>query len=131
MFRAFKNTRVSFVFWKFVFPEHQPDMMEVWRRVDSEKLTYFGAGAAFFSSCMKAGIEPKKKLKFNQLRSIGSTGSPLSPEGYSWIYDSVKSDVWLAPPAGFFPKQRIVQMGTRSEERRVGKECRSRWSPYH
>jgi len=104
----------------FDFAPNHPDMMEVWRRVDSEKLTYFGAGAAFFSSCMKAGIEPKKKLKFNQLRSIGSTGSPLSPEGYSWIYDSVKSDVWLAPISGGTDLAGAFVLGNPMDEVREG-----------
>ena len=104
----------------FDFAPNHPDMMEVWRRVDAEKLTYFGAGAAFFSSCMKAGIEPKKKLKFNQLRSIGSTGSPLSPEGYRWIYDSVKSDVWLAPISGGTDLAGAFVLGNPMDEVREG-----------
>ena len=49
---------------------------------------------------MKAEIEPKKDFRFDKLRSVGSTGSPLSPEGYRWIYDAVKSNVWLAPISG-------------------------------
>ncbi|MFL2827236.1 MAG: acetoacetate--CoA ligase [Paracoccaceae bacterium] len=104
----------------FDFAPNHPDMMEVWRRVDAEKLTYFGAGAAFFSSCMKVGIEPKKKLKFNQLRSIGSTGSPLSPEGYRWIYDSVKSDVWLAPISGGTDLAGAFVLGNPMDEVREG-----------
>ncbi len=84
----------------FDFAPNYPDLMQVWRKVNEEGLTYFGAGAAFFLSCMKAEIEPKKDFRFDKLRSVGSTGSPLSPEGYRWIYDAVKSNVWLAPISG-------------------------------
>jgi acetoacetyl-CoA synthetase len=80
-------------------PNH-PDMLEVWRMVAREKLTYFGAGAAFFQGCLKAGARPGAELDLSALRSLGSTGSPLSQEGYDWIYSEVKSDIWLAPISG-------------------------------
>ncbi|MDX5402282.1 MAG: acetoacetate--CoA ligase [Rhodobacterales bacterium] len=80
-------------------PNH-PDMLEAWRMVAREGLTYFGAGAAFFMGCQKAGIRPGAELDLSALRSIGSTGSPLSQEGYDWIYGQVKRDVWLAPISG-------------------------------
>ena len=84
----------------FDFAPNYPDFLEVWRKVDEEKLTYFGAGAAFFTSCMKSNIIPKNKFNFDKLRSLGATGSPLSQEGYNWIYQKVKSDIWLAPLSG-------------------------------
>lgn len=80
-------------------PNH-PDMLEVWRMVAREGLTYFGAGAAFFDGCRKADIRPGTELDLSALRSLGSTGSPLSQEGYDWIYAHVKPDVWLAPISG-------------------------------
>ncbi|MFD1193920.1 acetoacetate--CoA ligase [Seohaeicola saemankumensis] len=80
-------------------PNH-PDMLEAWRMVAREGLTYFGAGAAFFMGCQKAGIRPGAELDLSALRSIGATGSPLSQEGYDWIYAQVKRDVWLAPISG-------------------------------
>ena len=79
---------------------HYPDMMALWRFADHHRLTYLGAGAAFFSTCLKSGIIPKNDLAFDHLRAIGSTGSPLSSDGYDWIYGAVKSDVWLAPISG-------------------------------
>ena len=81
-----------------VAPGH-PDLMALWRAAAEEKLTHLGAGAAFYQSCLKAGIEPRT-LDLSALRHLGSTGSPLSPEGYDWIYASVKSDLWLAPLSG-------------------------------
>ena len=79
---------------------HYPDMDVVWRFVADEKLTFFGAGAAFFSGCLKAGIVPKDEFDLDALRSLGSTGSPLSSDAYDWIYTKVKEDVWLAPISG-------------------------------
>ncbi|MBB3994940.1 acetoacetyl-CoA synthetase [Sulfitobacter undariae] len=80
-------------------PNH-PDMMALWRFVADEKLTYFGAGAAFFAGCLKAGITPREAVDLSTLRSLGSTGSPLSSDAYDWIYREVKQDVWLAPISG-------------------------------
>lgn len=77
-----------------------PDMGVVWRFVADERLTYFGAGAAFFAGCLKAGVTPGAELDLTHLRSLGSTGSPLSADAYDWIYGQVKSDLWLAPISG-------------------------------
>lgn len=81
-----------------IAPAH-PDLMALWRAAADERLTHLGAGAAFYQSCLKAGIEPGT-LDLSALRHLGSTGSPLSPEGYDWIYASVKADLWLAPLSG-------------------------------
>ncbi|MDU9003257.1 acetoacetate--CoA ligase [Sedimentitalea todarodis] len=80
-------------------PNH-PDLLELWRFVAKHQLTFFGAGAAFVTTCVKAGIRPADTLDLGALRSIGVTGSPLTSDGYDWIYDAVKSDVWLAPFSG-------------------------------
>lgn len=77
-----------------------PDMMEVWRFVAHEKLSYFGAGAAYFTACQKAGIKPREELDLSHLVSIGATGSPMTAEGYDWIYTQVAPDAWLAPISG-------------------------------
>ncbi|MEM7520121.1 MAG: acetoacetate--CoA ligase, partial [Pseudomonadota bacterium] len=79
---------------------HHPDMSVVWRFIADERLTYFGAGAAFFSGCMKAGQKPGSHLDLSALRSLGATGSPLSADTYDWIYSDVKADQWLAPISG-------------------------------
>ncbi len=84
----------------FDFAPSYPDFLEVWRKVEEEHITYFGAGAAFFTACMKSNIVPKNEFSFDKLRSIGATGSPLSQEGYKWIYEKVKSNIWLAPLSG-------------------------------
>src|SRR5690606_16689298 len=50
--------------------------------------------------CMKEGIEPEKTYDLSKLTTFGYTGSPLSPEGFKWIYESVKKDVRVAPSSG-------------------------------
>lgn len=77
-----------------------PDMGVVWRFVADEKLTYFGAGAAYFGTCLKAGLRPGAEVDLSALRTLGSTGSPLSSDAYDWIYREVKGDIWLAPISG-------------------------------
>ncbi|KPQ07163.1 MAG: acetoacetate-CoA ligase [Rhodobacteraceae bacterium HLUCCA12] len=79
---------------------NHPDMLEVWRMVSDEGLTSVGAGAAFLMGCQKAGVKPGKDLDLSSLLSLGSTGSPLSPEAYDWVYRDVKADLWLAPISG-------------------------------
>jgi len=80
-------------------PNH-PDMGVIWRFVADEKLTFFGAGAAYFSGCMKADIIPREEVDLSNLCSLGATGSPLSGDAYDWIYRDVKADQWLAPISG-------------------------------
>lgn len=77
-----------------------PDLMETWRIAAAEHVTYFGAGAAFYSMCQKAGISPRSELDLSSVVSIGATGSPLTAEGYDWIYAEVSTDAWLAPISG-------------------------------
>ncbi|TAM11599.1 MAG: acetoacetate--CoA ligase [Nevskiaceae bacterium] len=62
-----------------------PDLNVLWKFMDETELTFFGAGAAYFMSCRKAGITPGQWMKKGVLKSIGSTGSPLPEEGFRWI----------------------------------------------
>jgi acetoacetyl-CoA synthetase len=77
-----------------------PDLMALWRAIAETRTTCFGAGAAFFNSCMKAGLEPGKALDLSALTQIGSTGSPLTVENFAWLYEAVKPDVWVASISG-------------------------------
>ncbi|GMG90955.1 acetoacetyl-CoA synthetase [Cupriavidus sp. TKC] len=77
-----------------------PDAGVLWRFVDQARVTMFGAGAAFFTNCMKAGVEPAQIADLSRLRGLGSTGSPLPEEAYDWIYGHVRADIWLAPMSG-------------------------------
>lgn len=77
-----------------------PDAGALWRFVGQTGVTFFGAGAAFFTGAMKAEIEPRAIADLAALRAVGSTGSPLPPEGYEWIYGHVGAGVFLAPISG-------------------------------
>lgn len=77
-----------------------PDLNVLWQFVAEEKLNYFGAGAAFYGTCAKAGVTPAADFDLSNLHSLGSTGSPLSEDAYAWIYAQVKQDIWLAPISG-------------------------------
>jgi acetoacetyl-CoA synthetase len=77
-----------------------PDYSTLWRFCGEMNLDFFGASAAFFTMCEKNGVEPRKVAALGRLRTIGSTGSPLSPESYRWVYDKVARDVWLTPMSG-------------------------------
>ncbi len=63
-------------------------------------MTYFGTSAGFVQSCLKAGLEPGRELSLGALRTIGSTGSPLSPAGFRWLRDSVKAGIPIASMSG-------------------------------
>lgn len=76
------------------------DMGTLWKFAEDTGMTLFGTSAGYIASCMKAGITPGKTYDLSKIRQIGSTGSPLPPEGFQWIYENVKSDVWLASMSG-------------------------------
>src|SRR5690606_451053 len=59
-----------------------------------------GAGAAFYANCQKAGVKPRQVADLSSLRSVGSTGSPLSEDSYAWIYGELGSDIWLTSISG-------------------------------
>jgi acetoacetyl-CoA synthetase len=77
-----------------------PDLGSLWDLADRTGVTFFGASAAYFSACEKAGIEPKSSNQLKSLRGLGSTGSPLSTDSFEWVYSSVKENVWLASISG-------------------------------
>jgi acetoacetyl-CoA synthetase len=77
-----------------------PDMDVLWDLAEQTGITCFGTSAAYVNACMKAGVEPAKGRDLSRLRSVGSTGSPLSPEGFRWVYDHVGADTWLFSTSG-------------------------------
>jgi len=81
-------------------PGDAADWSFLWRFADRAGASSFGAGAAYFHACLKAGVEPRKVAALVNLRTIGSSGSPLSAEGYHWLYESVKADLWVASISG-------------------------------
>jgi len=77
-----------------------PDIGALWKFAQDSAMTFFGTSAGFITSCMKAGIEPGRTYDLSKLRGLGSTGSPLPPEGFRWVYEHVKRDIWLASISG-------------------------------
>jgi acetoacetyl-CoA synthetase len=81
-----------------------PDWNTLWRFAADAGVTFFGAGAAFYASCLKAGVEPMKAADLSRLRAIGSTGTPLAIDGYRWVYEHCPKvdghDIWLTPMSG-------------------------------
>jgi len=77
-----------------------PGMGALWRYAQEAGATYFGASAPYVSACMKAGIEPGTRFDLTGLKGIGSTGAPLSPEGFQWVYEKVSPDVLLGSFCG-------------------------------
>ncbi|MFO7399766.1 MAG: acetoacetate--CoA ligase [Actinomycetales bacterium] len=74
-----------------------PGTDALWRLAADEGITYFGTGAPYLLASMKAKVRP---TGLERLRGIGSTGSPLPPEGFAWVYSDVKADVQLGSFSG-------------------------------
>jgi acetoacetyl-CoA synthetase len=85
-------------------PAGAPDWGTLWRFAAAARCSFFGAGAAFYASCLKAGVEPIRQGDLSALRAVGSTGSPLSNECYRWVWDKLPKvdgkDIWLTPMSG-------------------------------
>jgi len=78
-----------------------PDLGALWRFAGKNRATLFGAGAAFYASCLKAGVVPNELADLSALKTVGSTGSPLASDCYDWIQGNVgNGDIWLAPMSG-------------------------------
>ncbi len=77
-----------------------PDAHTLWRFVADAGVTFFGAGAAFYAGCMKAGIEPNAAGDLSALRALGSTGSPLAAEAWGWADEHVRRGIRLTSMSG-------------------------------
>lgn len=77
-----------------------PDLSALWQFAEETELTFFGAGAAYFANCLKAGVAPRRDHRLAKLRTLGSTGSPLSEDCYEWVYREVGEDLLLACISG-------------------------------
>jgi acetoacetyl-CoA synthetase len=77
-----------------------PDMGVLWDLAERAGITCFGTSASYIASCMKAGVEPASGRDLSALDRVGSTGSPLAPEGFEWVYEQLGSDTWLFSTSG-------------------------------
>ena len=112
--RLFWFTTTGWMMWNFIVsgllteaaivlydgnPGH-PDLNALWGLAERAEVTMFGTSAAYIAACMKAGVEPGSGRDLSALKAVGSTGSPLSPEGFDWIYEHVGRDTWLFSTSG-------------------------------
>jgi acetoacetyl-CoA synthetase len=77
-----------------------PETGALWRLAADTGVTYFGTGAPYLLACAKAGLSPGAEHDLSAVRGIGSTGSPLPPEGFDWVYQHVGSDLLLGSFSG-------------------------------
>jgi acetoacetyl-CoA synthetase len=112
--RIFWFTTTGWMMWNFLVsgllteaaivlydgsPGH-PDMGVLWDLAERAGITCFGTSASYVASCMKAGVVPGAGRDLSALNSVGSTGSPLSPEAFDWIYQQLGKDTWLFSTSG-------------------------------
>ncbi len=72
----------------------------LWRIADEERVSVFGTSAKYLAAQDKAGVEPGRDFDLSAIRSVLSTGSPLAPAGFDWVYGHVGADLQLASIAG-------------------------------
>jgi acetoacetyl-CoA synthetase len=77
-----------------------PGTDRLWRLAAEHGVSYLGVGAPYLVACMKAGLRPGADAGLAALRAIGSTGSPLPPEAFGWVYERVKKDLLLGSFSG-------------------------------
>lgn len=75
-----------------------PDAL--WKMAQDEKITVFGTSAGYIEALKNAGVKPKEQFDLTRLKSVLSTGSPLSSENFEFVYDAIKSDLQLASISG-------------------------------
>ena len=77
-----------------------PNPLILFEIVEKERLSFFGASAKYIDSLNKIKIRPNEKHSFNSLRVFASTGSPLAPKSYDWVYSNIKKDIQLSSISG-------------------------------
>ena len=77
-----------------------PDLKALWGLAERLPIHHFGTSAPYLTACMKEELAPGRQFDLSNLRSIGSTGAPLPPEAFDWVYESVSGDVWLCSMSG-------------------------------
>jgi acetoacetyl-CoA synthetase len=112
--RMFWFTTTGWMMWNFLVgcmhseaavvlydgsPAH-PDLGVLWKLAERAGITCLGVSAGLLASAEKAGLHPARENDLRKLRAIGSTGSPLAPESFRWVYEEVGSDIWLFSTSG-------------------------------
>jgi acetoacetyl-CoA synthetase len=112
--RMFWFTTTGWMMWNFLVgcllsdsaivlydgsPSH-PTPAALFELAQRTGITCLGASAGLLAAAQKAGVEPARDCDLTALRAIGSTGSPLAPESFRWVYEHVGSDIWLFSTSG-------------------------------
>jgi acetoacetyl-CoA synthetase len=112
--RVFWFTTTGWMMWNFLIgclfgdaaivlydgsPTH-PDLNVLWELAERTGMTCMGLSAGLIAGYEKEGLDPATRFDLSALRSIGSTGSPLAPEGFRWVYEHVKREVLLFSTSG-------------------------------
>jgi acetoacetyl-CoA synthetase len=112
--RMFWFTTTGWMMWNFLIgcmhsdaaivlydgsPGH-PDLGVLWQLAERAGITCMGVSAGLLASTEKAGVHPARDYDLKALRAIGSTGSPLAPESFRWVYEQVGADIWLFSTSG-------------------------------
>ena len=77
-----------------------PDVHSLWKMAQTERVTFFGTSPAFIGLCRKNQFQPNQHYDLSSIRTVASTGSPLTEDGYRWVYDNVNGDIMLASISG-------------------------------
>ncbi|MDX1415572.1 MAG: acetoacetate--CoA ligase, partial [Candidatus Promineifilaceae bacterium] len=77
-----------------------PDLNALFALAEESGMTTFGTSAAYIAACMKAGIHPNERYDLQRIKAVGSTGSPLTAEGFRWIYDNINRHLMLESLSG-------------------------------
>ncbi len=112
--RLFWFTTTGWMMWNFLVggllvgcpivlfdgnPGH-PDLGALWRLAERHGVTFFGTSAPFIQACLKAGLRPRDELDLSAVRGLGSTGAPLSEDGFRWVGDAVGDHVQICSVSG-------------------------------
>jgi len=77
-----------------------PDLTTLWRLAEKHRVTYFGVSAPYIHACLKAGLRPVDEFDLSAIRALGSTGAPLSVDGFRWVADAVGKHVQICSMSG-------------------------------
>ncbi len=112
--RMFWFTTTGWMMWNFLVgclladcavvlydgsPAH-PDLGAMFALAERAGMTCMGVSAGLLASAEKAGVRPAREYDLSRLRAMGSTGSPLAPESFRWVYGEVGEDIWLYSTSG-------------------------------
>ncbi|MGI5126797.1 acetoacetate--CoA ligase [Pseudonocardia sp. CA-107938] len=112
--RFFWFTTTGWMMWNFLIggllvgatvvlfdgnPGH-PDMGALWRLAERHRVTVFGVSAPYIQASLKAGMRPRDQFDLSAMRAIGSTGAPLSVEGFRWVADAVGEHIQICSTSG-------------------------------